>query len=369
MLTINIPFFFGAQDESLNILKPQILPFHYFYNKDLKLFQQKSTHKLDKLLLSVYKEGSMMNGEMDFNDGGLQGQAALDFILQNIGGKKYLTILEIGCGNGFLLKELHKKSYLCVGLEPGPQSRILSEKYPEMHLINDFFPSKHLTDSMEKFDVILHFNVIEHIKDPIAFLEEHKKLLNKSGIIIFGVPNCEPNLMNGDNSIFLHEHFNYFTRDSLVEVAKKIGLKIHKLKTGANNGMIFCSMMSDSQSKYQPSNYPWQTFNTKKYIQNIKIEIEKYNEVDIAIYCPIRAMNVLSMINAFHCRLIDDTPTLFNKYIPPLKSSVENFASLVDRPPKLIIIFSRTFGKEIFAKCRSNVNLMNTKILLIENFI
>jgi SAM-dependent methyltransferase len=39
------------------------------------------------------------------------------------------------------------------------------------------------------FDIIMHFFVLEHIVDPVSFLEKQMKLLKPGGKIIFEIPN------------------------------------------------------------------------------------------------------------------------------------------------------------------------------------
>ena len=43
--------------------------------------------------------------------------------------------------------------------------------------------------SEEKFDLIMHFFVLEHISDPLAFLQKQLSLLNKGGKLVFEIPN------------------------------------------------------------------------------------------------------------------------------------------------------------------------------------
>jgi len=368
--TIQLPFFFGAQPNEFNSGKPQLMPFIYGYDPNLKLFYQESYPELNMVLKSVYEEGSMLNGEMDFSNGGHQGRAALDFIIKNINLSEHKSVLEIGCGNGFLLKELNRIGYYCVGLEPGPQVDELRSESDQIPIIRDFFPSNQIT---QKFDIILHYNVIEHIANPKEFMLEQKKYLNQDGKIIFGMPNCEPNLKNGDVSIFMHEHFNYFTRESLILLADSIEMQVDTIVPAASDGMIFCCFSNRYNSKNnieQNLKDNWYEFplKIKNALERLNAEISKYQESDIAIYSPKRALNALSILNKLNCRLIDDTPSLYNNYLPFLKNRIENFDDLIKSPPKLVIIFSRTFGKEILLKCKNSDALSNTIILNIEKF-
>jgi 2-polyprenyl-3-methyl-5-hydroxy-6-metoxy-1,4-benzoquinol methylase len=368
--SLNIPFFYGVQKDKNNGGIPSVLPFKYSFDEDLKLYSQESDDKLRQILQDIYLKGSMLNGEMNALDGGHQGKAALDFIYKSFSDLKNKRVLEIGCGNGFILKELIKKGATCVGLEPGPQIEEADLSNGDIELINDFFPSSKISG---KFDLILHFNVLEHLENPVQSLKEQGALLNDSGKIIFGMPNSEPNLQTGDISIFAHEHFNYFTRDSFIYIAKSAGLVIDSITTGASNGMIFCSFMKEngtSTSNYIDSGTKWSTFDDKidASLKKLKQKLEEYSQKDIAIYCPKRALNALSIIGINDCRLVDDTVDMFGNYFPFFNNTIENFNSLIKNPPKVIIIFSRTFGNEIKRKCEANAALQATKLFLLEDF-
>jgi SAM-dependent methyltransferase len=370
LVKLNIPFFYGVQSDKKNGGLPMELPFEYYFDKNLKIFRQKDNEKLNQLLQLIYLSGSMLNGEMNSNDGGNQGKAALEYIRKNIPNIKNLQVLEIGCGNGFILKELSKMGAKCVGLEPGPQMEQEILKKEGIELINDFFPTNRLESD---FDLIIHFNVLEHLNNPIQALKLQASRLKPKGKIIFGVPNCEPNLKIGDLSIFTHEHYNYFTRDGVFLIAESCGLILDSVTIGASDGMIFCSMVNDdsnSQPAYLESGTNWTEFREKSelLLSNLDKRINKYYPEEIAIYCPKRALNALFLLKINNCRLIDDSIDLFGKYLPYFVKPIENLASLVDNPPKIIIIFSRTFSEEIMNKCRRINKLNNTPIFKLEEF-
>lgn len=363
MNKITIPFFFNASAFKGNSGKPEKMDFTYFYNKDLELYQQQSTKEIDVLLDVVYAEGSMMNGEMDFNHGGMQGKASLEFILKCVQDKT--SVFEIGCGNGFLLKELHKLGYQCYGLEPGPQSDQLKMACPQVEVIRDFFPTKNITKT---FDLITHFNVMEHVKNPVEFILEQKRLLTSKGKIVFGVPNCEPNLLVGDLSIFLHEHYQYFTADSLFNLAASTGFHIERIEYGANNGMIFCAFVQNDVKSCHKPNHRWESFDYKKPLLSLGKELNNYDQDEIGIYCPKRAINSLYLLGISDCRFVDDTKALHGKYMPTFNNPVESFEQFKAHPPKLLVIFSRTFAKEIYEKCAQTKAFQNTKICLLQDF-
>jgi len=103
--------------------------------------------------------------------------------------KENINILEIGCSSGFMLYPLEKMGHSCVGVEPSG-------------VFSDFIKNNNLTvhNSVEqlvkespklKFDLIIHFFVLEHISDPLTFLSKQLNLLKPNGKIIFEIPNVE----------------------------------------------------------------------------------------------------------------------------------------------------------------------------------
>lgn len=102
--------------------------------------------------------------------------------------KDGLDILEIGCSSGFMLYPLAESGHRCTGIEP---SGVFSEfvrgrglcAYQSLEDLQHASPHS-------KFDLILHFFVLEHIANPAAFLKAQLDMLKPGGRIIFEVPNA-----------------------------------------------------------------------------------------------------------------------------------------------------------------------------------
>jgi SAM-dependent methyltransferase len=101
--------------------------------------------------------------------------------------KSDASLLEVGCSSGFMLFPFQEKGHNCTGIEP---SGFFSE-YVRNRAI-DIYPSVEqmkLENPNLKFDIITHFFVLEHIADPLRFLQTQFDLLNPGGKIIFEIPN------------------------------------------------------------------------------------------------------------------------------------------------------------------------------------
>lgn len=96
-------------------------------------------------------------------------------------------VLEVGCSSGFMLYPLRDTGYKCVGIEP---SGVFSDFVIKNNLpIYDSLESLIEKSPNLKFDMIIHFFVLEHIQDPLLFLKRQLELLKPNGKIIFEVPN------------------------------------------------------------------------------------------------------------------------------------------------------------------------------------
>jgi len=98
------------------------------------------------------------------------------------------SLLEIGCSSGFMLFPFAKQGYVCTGIEP---SGVFSEFVKSKGLtVYDSLTQVEVSALQSEFDFILHFFVLEHIADPLAFLQTQVSLLKSGGKIIFEIPNA-----------------------------------------------------------------------------------------------------------------------------------------------------------------------------------
>ena len=82
----------------------------------------------------------------------------------------------------------------------------------------------------ETFDVIILRHVVEHVPDPVAFVQSATKVLKKGGIAYIEVPNSQWSLENFYFPEFHVDHISYFTMNSLTRLLNLAGLNkiIHK---------------------------------------------------------------------------------------------------------------------------------------------
>jgi SAM-dependent methyltransferase len=369
-LPSTLPFYFEATEDNNNAGFPKTFAFDIFYDDELKMYRQNNSQALKDVLDKAYLTGSMLSGGMnDVVVGGKRVDDAYNFIYKHYGITKDTKVLEIGCGEGQVLQRLAKDGVSCVGLEPGPQ--VMQIAGENLSIIKDFFPSPQVKD---KFDLILHFGVLEHISDPVNFLLQQQQHLKEDGVIICAFPNCEPDLEAGDISMFLHEHYNYFSKEGIINAAPKANLSVEAIEEGPGGGFLFVKMVPSTtvnKSTVQYKTYTDEEFRTKMGIFNQAIAdyFKDTDQADVAIYCPLRAMNVFYTAGITDCRLIDDNINLQGKYLPAFSKKVESFEELKANPPKKIFIYSKTFDKVIKEKCLKEEAFASTEISSLRDIL
>jgi SAM-dependent methyltransferase len=85
-----------------------------------------------------------------------------------------------------------------------------------------------------RFDLIILFQVLEHIGEPVKLLNECAKRLQHGGKLIINVPNFASWQSRFAGPKWLHldvpRHLNHFTPESIAETLGRAGLKLDQLR-------------------------------------------------------------------------------------------------------------------------------------------
>ena len=146
------------------------------------------------------------------------------------------NLLEIGCGNGVFLNYAKKTGFKHVyGIEPG--SETVKQAFPRVKkwIINDIFEPRQFKP--ETFDVICCFQVLDHIPNPNAFLQECFKILKLGGMMLCINHDVRAPLVKllGERSPIIDiEHTYLFDKKTLPRIFQKHHFEVDKLFAVAN---------------------------------------------------------------------------------------------------------------------------------------
>jgi 2-polyprenyl-3-methyl-5-hydroxy-6-metoxy-1,4-benzoquinol methylase len=143
------------------------------------------------------------------------------------------TMVEVGAGYGFFCDEMQKKGIFkrIIAIEPTMELAETCRKINGIEVINKPVEQVQLDF---KADMIVSFEVIEHLFSPKDFVMSCKTLLNDGGIAVFSCPNVkgfDVSMLRMNSSTFDHEHMNYFNPDSIQHLLSECGFEIVEVST------------------------------------------------------------------------------------------------------------------------------------------
>jgi 2-polyprenyl-3-methyl-5-hydroxy-6-metoxy-1,4-benzoquinol methylase len=151
------------------------------------------------------------------------------------------TVLDIGCGWGYVLAFLQDDGFDCYGIELSkPVAEIARSKF-NLNIAD--VPIEEYSPDM-KFDAITMFGVIEHVKNPVEILSCCRRLLNDGGYVLMFTPNFESVAVSvqRENASMVYPglHLHHFTRASIERAGMLAGLRKHSYCTkGIDIGDIY----------------------------------------------------------------------------------------------------------------------------------
>lgn len=110
----------------------------------------------------------------------------VDLIAKKLGTKKCVRLFEVGCATGFFLELARRRGWQVSGID-------LSEYAVAKARDKGFAVTADSLDtyqSTETVDVIAMYDVIEHVKDPVAELKKIKSLLSPGGLLVLTTPDA-----------------------------------------------------------------------------------------------------------------------------------------------------------------------------------
>ncbi len=162
---------------------------------------------------------------------------------------KNIKILDIGCGGGLLSEPMCKLGAKVTGIDASEKNIKVAKLHSKKNnlQIDYFCSSPEKFNTIDKFDVILNMEIVEHVEDVNFFLKSCSKLLKKNGIMfvatlnktlksyIFAIVGAEYILRW--LPIGTHEWEKFLKPEDLISILEKNGLELDSID-GMNFNLI-----------------------------------------------------------------------------------------------------------------------------------
>jgi len=307
--------------------------------------------------------------------------------------QKDSTILEIGSGDGTLLKNFSEQGLQkLIGIEPS----IHDDKSYSFEIIQDFFNDRTVTKLIndDKIpDVIISNYVIELIPDLFLFFNNLQALMKENSYFIIEVPYFFDFVENHRFDGFAHLRCNWFTVKSLVNIFNLYNLEIVKIQNLKNyrGGTIRAIVKKSSNPsinedvnimiKIEEEKFSKQFFSElQKTINSKQKEIMNYfhllkNE-NLPIFGYGGGLKSSVLINWLKLSkddiemTFDADPNKENKFIPEANIPIFSTSKLRDLENNCIIInFSLDHRKEVEEFLQNNLPVNSKIVHLLPKFV
>ena len=166
------------------------------------------------------------------------------------------ALLDVGCGNGNLLRSFSKlyPSWILSGLEFDEKNRAPIEKIENVRA----FYSCDLMDIPGQFDMISMIHCLEHIVDPGHFLRKVKDKLTSQGLLLIEIPTYTLNPFD----LVIADHCTHLDMNNIKNLLEQHGFEIDLASTDivpkemtilARKNVVSKTMLSVSETALEDS--------------------------------------------------------------------------------------------------------------------
>lgn len=276
---------------------------------------------------------------------------------------KDLVITEIGCNDGYLLKELRSMGFTNLyGFEPVNYLALKASQHGQV--VSDFF-SLSSFGKVPRSDIVIANNVFAHTQKLQEFVEALKLLIKPSGYVFLEVQDFKKVVqLNAWDTIY-HEHCSYFTEESLHNILSKHFHIRQVMPIDSHGGSVRVLL--------QPKEFPDYTFLKKSFSFDCDawtnlitvskfgflrqlVDWKRFEGKEIACFGAaakgISFLNYLGVDSDIISYCVDETPSKQNRVMPKSKIPILSLGDYQNKKekPDIMIILSWNFVDEIKKK-------------------
>jgi SAM-dependent methyltransferase len=158
-------------------------------------------------------------------------------------------VLEVGCGAGALMHDLHRLGHRCTGFEHSEAARAVAEAIHADTGVS-IVAAARPDWTAEQFDTLVSCEVLEHIDDDTAALRDWLAFVRPGGRVVLSVP-AHPGWW-GPSDVWAG-HVRRYSKAAFVDLAERAGLRVDRVEClgfpVANLTMVLRNLLAAMKGK------------------------------------------------------------------------------------------------------------------------
>ena len=164
------------------------------------------------------KPGALYEGHRPLREGQVR------WVLDHLpAGHGIETVLDVGCGAGYVLKLFRDHGFQVWGIDYSP---VMIKNLKELYGIDGYVGAFHPAAIERTYDLITCIKVMEHLFNPDEVIRGFCEALNEGGFAYIEVPDSEHPRWDMLPDYFVFDHLYHFTERTLGRILEKNGLEV-----------------------------------------------------------------------------------------------------------------------------------------------
>jgi SAM-dependent methyltransferase len=155
-------------------------------------------------------------------------QRVFDRIEPYLPRKQHPRILEVGAYCGLFIKEAERRGWSGHGVEPSTWASRYAREVTGV-CVHEGLLSENLSKLDRKYDAVVSWDVLEHVRNPLLFLSECAEFLEEGGVLCFSTLDIDtwpPRLLGKHWPWLIDMHVHYFDRHVMQDMLERAGLEL-----------------------------------------------------------------------------------------------------------------------------------------------
>jgi 2-polyprenyl-3-methyl-5-hydroxy-6-metoxy-1,4-benzoquinol methylase len=289
-------------------------------------------------------------------------QYIFEEILNRTGNKE--VAIEIGSGRGDFAVNLSTQFKQVYTIDPSADS--LENTKENIKHFNTFFDYK-LLNKIESPNLIVARHLLEHLEDPIKFVQEIDNFITNDDCIVYiEIPNFDEIVNSSRFYDLFYDHYGYYYQSVFKKILEETNLEIVDTIEMFDSQHIgyFCKKNSKKEYKFAASQL---NLNFEFEEQKIKLNryLEQYNNIliwgagahGLSLFYNLSEKNKANVLN-----FIDNDISKQKKFIPGSNIEIISSDSLGKSECEIILVSASLYEFEISKKIKT----INDRILILQ---